>query len=96
MRYNDDKKLGEINSIMIDSFELRNKMTEISIQKLWTNLMGKTISRYTEKIEFKKGELRIFIQSSSLKNELSLGKEKIQNLINQKLGSEKVKTVKIL
>lgn len=96
MRYNDDKKLGEINSIMIDSFELRNKMIEISIQKLWVNLMGKTISRYTEKIEFKKGELRIFIQSSSLKNELSLGKDKIQNLINQKLGSEKVKTVKIL
>jgi len=96
VRYNDDKKLGEINSIMIDSFELRNKMTEITIQKLWSNLMGKTITRYTEKIEFKKGELRIFIQSSSLKNELSLGKEKIQNLINQKLGSEKVKSVRIL
>lgn len=96
MRYNDDKKLGEINSIMIDSFELRNKMTEITIQKLWTSLMGKTISRYTDKIEFKKGELRILIQSSSLKNELSLGKDKIQNLINEKLGSEKVKSVRIL
>ncbi|MEY2905108.1 MAG: hypothetical protein RJA52_1124 [Bacteroidota bacterium] len=96
MRYSDDKKLGDINLIMIKSYQIESKMTEISIQKIWPELMGKTISNYTQRIVFQKGILMIHIESSSLKNELNLGKDKIQNLINEKLGSEKVKSVKIL
>jgi hypothetical protein len=96
VRNGDDKKFSEIAASIMGSDQLRNKMTEISIQKIWPTLMGKTIAGYTAKISFSKGNLSIYIQSASLKNELSMGKEKIQNLINQKLGSELIKKVIIL
>ena len=57
--------------------------------------MGETISKRTEKIIFKDEVLSIYLNSAPLKEELTYGREKIIQLLNQELGGNYIKEVVI-
>ena len=74
-----------------------SRLTQTKIISLWTSIMGPTISRYTRDIKVtRKGKLLLTIESASLRQELSMGKDKIKKVLNEELGEEYIKEVVIL
>lgn len=65
------------------------------IEAVWRTKMGTTISGYTDKIFFKDGVIKIYLNSSTLKKELSMSKDKIRNMLNEALGQEIVQIVEL-
>ncbi len=86
MKKQSEKKLGDvIRTWLNERRRLRNEVLQRRIQRLWVELMGESINRYTDSVLFVRGKLYISISSAVLRQELSMGREKIKNLLNEAL-----------
>ena len=72
---------------------MKPRMTEVRIQENWEQLMGKTISRYTQHIQLVDGKLIITSNVAPLKQELNYSKDRIIQLVNEMLGEKAVREV---
>lgn len=72
---------------------MKPRLTEVRIQENWEQMMGKTISRYTESIQLIDGKLMITTTVAPLKQELNYSKDKIIKLVNEMLGERLVREV---
>ena len=55
---------------------------------MWPELMGPAIAKYTTEVRVYRRKLYVSISSAPLRQELSMGTEKIKDLINDTLGEE--------
>ena len=67
----------------------------MQIEEAWEKIMGKTIAKYTDKIEIVQSTLFIHSTVAPLKNELLYQKAKIIERVNEALGENLVKEVVI-
>ena len=74
---------------------LKGDIQALQIEDIWEKIMGKTIAKYTDKIQIIKGTLFISSQVAPLKNELLFQKEKIIERVNEALGENVIKDVVI-
>ena len=74
----------------------RSRLYQTRVEKMWLELMGPVINSYTRKIKLDGQVLILYIDSSPLKAELSTMKETIITNVNQRLGENYVKEVRIL
>lgn len=74
---------------------LKNGIQAVQIESLWEEIMGKTIAKYTEKIQIINATLFITTSVAPLKNELLYQKEQIIKRVNEKMGEMIVKDVVI-
>lgn len=74
---------------------LKGSIQSLQIEEVWEKVMGKTIARYTDKIQLINHTLFITSAVAPLKNELLYQKEKIIERINEALGEKAVKDVVI-
>jgi hypothetical protein len=74
---------------------LKGDIQALQIEDIWEKIMGKTIAKYTDKIQIIKGTLFISSQVAPLKNELLFQKEKIIERVNEALGEKVIKDVVI-
>ncbi len=88
MKRPSEQSLKQVLKDMVETYRLRARLNQTKIQNLWERLMGKTIAKYTRDIKLRKNKLYLTIESSSLKQELSFGKEKIAKLLNSELGED--------
>ena len=70
-------------------------MQALQIEDVWEKIMGKTIAKYTEKIQIHGQVLYITTSVAPLKQELLYQKEKIIERVNDVLGPNTVKEVVI-
>lgn len=67
----------------------------MQITDIWEQIMGKTIARYTDKIQIINRTLFISTSVAPLKNELLYQKEIIVQRVNEALGEATIKEVVI-
>ena len=72
---------------------LKSGIQSLRIEEIWEEIMGKTIAKYTDKIQIINHTLYITSSVAPLKNELLYQKEKIIERINDALGEKLVKEV---
>ena len=72
---------------------LKSGIQALRIEDIWENVMGKTIAKYTDKIQIINHTLYITSSVAPLKNELLYQKEKIIERVNEALGEKLVKEV---
>ncbi len=87
--------LGEALKEFLNKSRLKGGVQALQIEDAWENIMGKTIARYTDKIEIVKSTLFIYSTVAPLKNELLYQKEKIIERVNEALGEKVIKDVVI-
>lgn len=88
--------LGEAIDAFLKKHGLQEEAKVQEIINDWGKLMGAPIASNTDKIWFQKGILYVRMSSPMWKSELSLARTKIRNHINQKIGQEIVREVKIV
>jgi predicted nucleic acid-binding Zn ribbon protein len=85
--------MGDALKEFMDKSRMKPRLTEVRIQENWEQMMGKTISRYTENIQLIDGKLMITTTVAPLKQELNYSKDKIIKLVNEMLGEKVVREV---
>ena len=75
--------------------KLKTGIQSIRIEEIWEELMGKTIAKYTDKIQIIRDTLFITTQVGPLKNELLYQKDKIRERVNEAMGEKLIKEVVI-
>jgi predicted nucleic acid-binding Zn ribbon protein len=66
--------------------QLDHKMLENRVVRSWEKVIGKTVARATTQIYMHNGTLYVNINSSVMRNELIMLKDKIMNALNQEVG----------
>ena len=79
----------------LNQSRLKGDIQVMQIQDAWEQIMGKTISKYTEKIQIHGHTLYITTTVAPLKQELLYQKEKIKQRVNEALGENVIKEVVI-
>ncbi len=74
---------------------LKNGIRAVQIEEIWEQLMGKTIAKYTEKIQIINKKLFIHTNIGPLKNELQYQKPQIIARVNEAFGEEIITEVVI-
>lgn len=87
--------LGEALKEFLKKSRLKGGVQAMQIEDAWEKIMGKTIARYTDKIEIKNHTLFITSSVAPLKNELLYQKNKIIERVNEALGEKVISEVVI-
>ena len=74
---------------------LKSGIQALRIEDVWEEVMGKTVAKYTDKIQIINATLFITTTVAPLKNELLYQKEKIIERVNEALGEKVIKEVVI-
>jgi predicted nucleic acid-binding Zn ribbon protein len=88
--------IGEAIEYYLKSNGLKEKVQVEKAITDWPKIMGKAIADNTEQIWFRGGVFYIRMSSPIWKNELSLAKSKIKEILNKEIGAELIEEVKIV
>jgi len=92
-RNNNDLSMGEALKGFIQANKLQKGIDKVNAKEAWVKLMGNGVNNYTTAVELRNGTLFVSLSSSVLREELSLGKSKIMQMLNEELGNELVKKI---
>ncbi len=87
--------LADAMKEFLNRSRLKGGIQALQVHDAWEKIMGKTIAKYTDKIEIIGTTLFISSNIAPLKNELLYQKEKIVERVNEALGEKVIKEVVI-
>lgn len=87
--------LGDALKHFLRNSRLKGYIQAMQIEDVWEKLMGKTIARYTDKIQIHGHTLYINTSVAPLRQELLYQKESIMKRVNEELGENIIKEVVI-
>lgn len=87
--------LGEALQQFLKRSKLKTGIQALQIEEVWENIMGKTVAKYTDKLQIIGSTLFVTTTVAPLKNELLYQKEKIIARVNEALGEKLIKEVVI-
>lgn len=78
--------IGDALKGFLKKSHLNTGIRAVQIEEIWEKLMGKTISKYTDKIKIFNKKLYIQTSVGPLKNELQYQKPQIIERVNEAFG----------
>lgn len=87
--------IGDALKAFLDKSKLKHGIRAVQIEEIWEKVMGKTIAKYTDKIEIINSRLFIYSSVGPLKNELQYQKPQIIERINELMGDKVITEVVI-
>ena len=87
--------IGDALKKFISHSKLKGDIQALQIAEIWEQIMGKTIARYTEKIQIHGNTLYINTTVAPLRQELLYQKDKIIQRVNETLGEKTIRDVVI-
>ena len=85
--------MAEAMQQFLNKSKLKAGIQAVQIEEVWEKIMGKTIAKYTEKLQIIGNTLFVSTNVAPLKNELLYQKEKIIERVNEALGEKVIKDV---
>jgi len=90
-RNDEHQSISDVLKYFVDKNKLQKGLDRVNVKEVWQAQMGPAINKYTTSIQLNNDTLYIELSSSVLREELSYGKEKIINMMNEELGKDLVK-----
>ena len=87
--------MAEALQQFLNKSKLKTGVQAMQIEDVWEKIMGKTVAKYTDKLQIVGNTLFVSTVVAPLKNELLYQKEKIIELVNKELGEKVIKEVVI-
>lgn len=85
--------LSEALNEFIKENKLQRGMDKVMVREAWEQVMGNGVNNYTTAVELRNNTLFISLSSSVLREELSHGKSKIIDMLNEELNKDLVKNI---
>lgn len=92
-RLNNENTIGDVLKFIIKENKLQGGIDEISVKDAWKAIMGNGVNSYTKSVVLKNSTLYVELTSAVLREELSYGKKKIIEMINEELRRDVIKDV---
>ena len=92
-RHNEHLKISDVLKEFIETNQLQKGLDKVNVREAWEDMMGNGVNHYTTAIKLERDILYVQLSSSVLREELSYGKEKIINMLNEALGREIIKNL---
>jgi hypothetical protein len=89
------RMIGDVLDQLIRNSKLSSGIRSCQIEEVWERRMGKTISKYTDKVFILNNTLFIETSIASLRNELHFQREDIKKMANAELGEMIIQDVVI-
>jgi len=77
----------------LNKSRIKGDIQALQIEDVWAEIMGKTVARYTDKLQIIGDRLIITTNVAPLRNELLYQKEKIKLRVNEALGKKIIKEI---
>ena len=90
-RNNEHISISDALKEFVETNKLEKGLNKVNVADAWANLMGNGVNNYTNSVNLERETLYIQLSSSVLREELSYGKQKIINMLNEELGKEIIK-----
>jgi len=91
--HTDEEKLSDTLGGLLNQGRLKPKLQELSINKVWKDVMGEMVDRYTSSLKVSNNKLIIVITSGPLKHELAYSKDKLIEKINEAMGDDYIREI---
>jgi hypothetical protein len=85
--------LGDAINEFLKGSRIKGDIQAMQIEDVWEQIMGKTIARYTDKLQIIGDKLIITTHVAPLKHELLYQKEKIKQRVNEALKQRVINEV---
>jgi hypothetical protein len=85
--------IGQAMQEFLKGSRIKGGIQALQIEDIWEEIMGKTVARYTDKLQIIGDKLIITTHVAPLKHELMYQKEKIKQRVNEALKEKVVKEV---
>ncbi len=85
--------LSEALNAFIKENKLQKGLDKVMVKKAWEKIMDNGVNNYTTAVELRNDTLYVSLSSSVLREELSHGKSKIIDMINQEMKKDLVKNI---
>lgn len=93
MSKHNEHSIKEVIEQMLKAYRLDDRMAEKRLISAWDNVMGAMIAKHTKEIYISNKQLFVSLDSSALRNELSMAKSKIIKMLNEAVGSEVINEI---
>lgn len=90
-RNNEHISISDALKEFVETNKLEKGLDKVNVSEAWVKLMGNGVNNYTTSVNLERETLYIQLSSSVLREELSYGKQKIINMLNEELGKEIIK-----
>ncbi len=90
-----DSPLKDVLNQWMKGDKYRDRLLKIRIEKIWHESWGHAFGRHTRDIHYGRGILYIHMDSAVLRHELNLQRELLLERLNDALGEEVIKEVKL-
>jgi len=95
-RENDTFKIKDLIPHMLKENRLQGGIDQMDVKEIWGKVMGNGVLTYTDSVLLKNKTLYVKLTSSTLREELSYGKEKIVVMLNDALEHVSITTIKLI
>ena len=85
--------IGDAMKKFLEGSRIKGGIQALQIHDIWEDIMGKTVARYTDKLQIIGDKLIITTSVAPLKHELKYQKEKIKQRVNEALGQKDINEV---
>jgi DNA-binding XRE family transcriptional regulator len=93
MRQSKSEKLGEIVNQILRLNGLETPLNQYRVIEVWKNTIGKSFEKYTENIFIKNQTLYIKLNSSTVRNELSMHQKSLTERINSEVKAQVIANI---
>lgn len=90
-RNNEHISISDALKEFVETNKLEKGLNKVNVADAWANLMGNGVNNYTTSVNLERETLYVQLSSSVLREELSYGKQKIINMLNEELGKVIIK-----
>ena len=90
-RNNEQLSIGDALKEFVETNRLEKGLNKVNVADAWAKLMGNGVNNYTTAVNLERETLYVQLTSSVLREELSYGKQKIVDMLNEELGKEIIK-----
>ncbi|HNU22605.1 MAG TPA: DUF721 domain-containing protein [Bacteroidales bacterium] len=93
MNNDDAAPLKKVIEELLETYNLKSGFTQVRIQRIWSQIVGRHIAKRTSEIRLKNDTLFVRLNSAALRTELSFAKTKIIRNLNRQLGEDIIKEI---
>jgi hypothetical protein len=90
-----EANLGDALKAFLEKSRIKSGVKALQIKDAWEQIMGKTVAKYTDKIQVVNKTLFVHTAIGPLKQELSYQKKTIVDRVNELLGPGTIEDVVI-
>lgn len=88
--------IGQAIQQLLNRYHIKSKFDEANLLNSWERLVGKPVAKRTKKLYIRNKVLFVQLESAALKNDLSIHKSHVIEVLRKEFGDDVVKDMVIM